>query len=584
VDDFPILSVMTYLPLVGALIIFFMPRLSANAVRQIALWTSLATLALSLVMLAGFDRNEPGMQWTEHMEWLPGVGINYDLGVDGVSVFLIVLTTLISAISIYASFDPIQRRVREYYIAMLLLEVGMIGVFVALDLFLFYIFFELTLIPMALLIGVWGSANRVYAAVKFFLYTLAGSLLMLVGIVATYQAYFDQTGIRTLNVLELANGDYGQNFQMWVFAAFFIAFAIKVPLWPFHTWLPDAHVEAPTAGSVILAGVLLKIGGYGLIRFNLSLFEYASRQWAPWIILLSVIAIIYGAMVALPQPDMKKLIAYSSVSHMGFVTLGIFALNMQGLYGAMIVMLAHGFNTSALFLCVGVVYERAHTRLISAFGGLATRMPIYSTIFGVFMLASIGLPGLSGFPGEFLATLGVFREYRLAGIIAFFVVILAAWYMMSMFQRVVFERAAGEPPDPHDGALSEEERAALLAHAHGHGHAQGGHGHAVPAVSGGSGEDEQFKRGVENLAAEHVPAVHDEGHPSQAHAVEGDHHDAGGHVGEIPQWPDLNRRELWTLLPLIILTVFMGVYPIWFMEYMRASFELVLQPFGSLGI
>jgi NADH-quinone oxidoreductase subunit M len=549
VDDFPILSVITYLPLLGALVIFFWPGASPRATRQIALVTSFATFLLSLLLLVDFDRNEPGMQYTEHLEWLPGVGVNYDLGVDGISLFLVILTTLIGWISILASFDTIQRRVREFFIAMLLLEVGMIGVFVALDLFLFYIFFELTLIPMALLIGIWGSANRVYAAIKFFLYTLAGSLLMLVGIVAVYQAYFEATGTRTLNVLELASyNGYSDNLQFYAFLAFFLAFAIKVPMWPFHTWLPDAHVEAPTAGSVILAGVLLKMGGYGMIRFNLALFEDASNYLAPYIIALSCVAIIYGALVALPQPDLKKLVAYSSVSHMGFVTLGIFSLTMQGMYGAMLVMLAHGFNTSALFLCVGVIYERAHTRLISAFGGLATRMPVYASIFGVFMLASLGLPGLSAFPGEFLAMLGAFREYRIAGIVAMVVVILSAWYLMWMFQRVVFMRAAGEPPDPHDGALTEEERAALAAS--GHGHASGGH--AVPAVSGGS----------HDATNEHLEAEH---------------------AGHETLWPDLTRKELWTLVPLLVLTVFMGVYPQWFMDFMTASFELALAPFGAVG-
>jgi NADH-quinone oxidoreductase subunit M len=567
VDDFPILSLITYLPLIGALIIFFWARATPQMTRQIALWTSLATFAASLVMVFAFDRHEAGMQLREHMEWLPGVGINYDLGVDGVSVWLVLLTTLLTSIAIFASFDPVQRRVREYYIAILLLEVGMIGVFVALDLFLFYIFFELTLIPMALLIGIWGSANRVYAAVKFFLYTLAGSLLMLVAIVATYQAYFDQTGIRTLNVLELAQGNYGHTFQMWVFAAFFIAFAIKIPMWPFHTWLPDAHVEAPTAGSVILAGVLLKMGGYGLIRFNLSLYPDAARDWAPIIMVLSVIGIIYGALVALVQPDMKKLIAYSSVSHMGFVTLGIFAFNMQGLHGAMIVMLSHGIVTGALFLCVGVVYERAHTRLISAFGGLATRLPVYSAIFGVFMFASIGLPGLSSFVGEFLAILGAFREYRWAGIIAMSVVILSAWYMMLMFQRVVFQRAAGEPPDPHDGTL---QHGSHPDHGHGHG------GHAVAAVSGGSGMGMPEE---ENLESEHVPRVHDD--PDMGHGL---HHGADTHVGDVPHWPDLTRKELATLVPLLILTFVMGIYPALFMDLMNASLELVLMPFGGAGI
>jgi NADH-quinone oxidoreductase subunit M len=567
VDSFPILSVMTFLPLVGALVIFFLPRASPGQTRQIALGTTVLTFIASLVMLAGFDINESGMQWREHMEWLPGVGINYDMGVDGVSVLLVVLTTLLSMIAVIASFDPVQKRVREYYIAILLLEVGMVGVFLALDLFLFYIFFELTLIPMALLIGVWGSANRVYAAVKFFLYTLAGSLLMLVAIVATYQAYFEETGIRTLNVQELAQGAYGHTFQMWVFAAFFLAFAIKIPMWPFHTWLPDAHVEAPTAGSVLLAGVLLKMGGYGLIRFNLSLYPDAARDWAPAIMVLSVIAIIYGALVALVQPDLKKLIAYSSVSHMGFVTLGIFAFNMQGMMGAMIVMVSHGLVTGALFLCVGVIYERAHTRLISAFGGLATRMPVYASFFGVFMLASIGLPGLSSFVGEFLAILGAFREYRWAGVISMAVVVLSAWYMMLMFQKVVFQRAAGEPPDPHDGAL--------LSSAHpDEPHGQGFH--TVPTVSGGSGMQ---MPGEENLESEHVPRVHDE-----AEIPEDLAHGPDAHAGHVPMWPDLTAKELVTLIPLLILTVVMGVYPAPFMDVMRATLELVLQPFGSVGV
>jgi len=573
VDDFPILSLITYLPLLGALVIFFWTSASPAMTRRIALWTSILTFIASLVMLVGFDTGKSGMQWTEHLTWLPSVGVNYDLGVDGISVWLVVLTTLLGMISILASFDPINRRVREYYIAMLLLEVGMIGVFLALDLFLFYIFFELSLIPMALLIGVWGSANRVYAAVKFFLYTLAGSLLMLVGIVATYQAYYEQTGERTLNVIKLASIDYGHNFQLWAFAAFFIAFAIKVPMWPFHTWLPDAHVEAPTAGSVILAGVLLKIGGYGLIRFNLSLFEYAARQYSPYIIAVSVVAAIYGALVALVQPDLKKLVAYSSVSHMAFVTMGIFALNMQGLYGAMIVMLAHGLNTGALFLCVGVVYERAHTRLISAFGGLATRMPIYANLFGVFMLASLGLPGLSGFVGEFLAMLGVFQKYRWAGATVMIVVVLAAWYLMWMFQRVIFMRAAGEPPDPHDGALTDAERAALPPVQGGH-----AHGHAMPAVSGGA-HDQGQEDEERTIHAEHVPRL---AYDADAPLVEQGPAEAAAHG--VPMWPDLNRKELATLLPLLVLTIWMGVYPNWFMNYMKPTLEAVLQAFGSRGV
>ena len=516
----------TFAPLVGALILFFMPGISDELSRRVAIAAGAVAFVLSLVMIFSFDLNEPGMQFTEHVEWLPDVGVNYDFGVDGISAILAVLTTLLSLIGIVAS-TSITKRKREYYISLLLLETGMIGVFFALDLFLFYIFWELMLVPMALLIGVWGSANRVYAAVKFFLYTLFGSLLMLVGIVAIYWENINLGNDPTLNILELAAVDYNTDLQFWVFLAFFIAFAIKVPMWPFHTWLPDAHVEAPTVGSVLLAGVLLKMGGYGMIRFNLSLTPDAAEDLAPYIIAISLVGIIYGALVALVQPDMKKLVAYSSVSHMGFVTLGIFALNMQGLYGAMIVMLSHGFVTGGLFLCVGVLYDRSHTRLISAFGGIIRRMPVYSALFGVLMLGSLGLPGLSGFVGEFLALVGAFNSYRWAGVIGMFVVILAAWYMMWMFQRVIFERAAGEPPDPHDGAL--------------------------PAVAGASGEDS-----------------HDGEWPVDEHGV--------------PQWPDVSRIELLTIGPLVLLTIVVGVWPGPWMEIMEATLEAILVPFGSKGV
>jgi NADH-quinone oxidoreductase subunit M len=438
----PILSIITYIPLVAALLIFVLPRLSDGATRWLALVATLATFVVSLVALLAFDPRAAGMQFEEQFARLEEIGVSYHLGADGISILLVVLTTLLSVLSVLASWSSINRRVREYFISLLLLETGMVGVFVSLDLFVFYIFWEVMLVPMALLIGIWGSANRVYAAIKFFLYTLAGSLLMLVGIIAMYQVYFDQTGRRSLDLEELTPviAQTGLTFQLWVFLAFFIAFAIKVPMWPFHTWLPDAHVEAPTAGSVILAGVLLKMGGYGLLRFNLPLFPEATRYFAYPIIVLSTIAIIYGALVALVQPDLKKLIAYSSVSHMGFVTLGIFALNQQGLEGAMLVMLSHGFVTGALFLLVGVIYDRAHTRLISAFGGLATRMPVYAMLFGLFMLSSIGLPGLSGFIGEFLTILGAFEvdRFRPLAIISMLVIIFAAVYMMWMFQRVAF--------------------------------------------------------------------------------------------------------------------------------------------------
>jgi NADH-quinone oxidoreductase subunit M len=555
--------------MLGALIIFFIPKVSQQAARSIALLSALGSLVVSLAMYAQFDPQAPfeagvTVPFQERFDWGREVGASYFLGVDGVAVLLILLTTLISVLSIIWSWDTVNTRTREYYIALLLLETGMLGVFVALDMFLFYIFWELMLIPMALLIGIWGSSNRVYAAVKFFLYTLLGSLLMLVGIVATYWAYYQQTGVLTLDVLQLQQGDYGRTFQIWVFLAFFVAFAVKVPLFPFHTWLPDAHVEAPTAASVILAAVMLKMGGYGFLRFNLPLYEEATRFWQPWVIALSVIAVLYGALVALVQPDMKKLIAYSSVSHMAFVTLGIFVLNIQGLDGAMLVMLAHGFNTGALFLLVGVIYERAHTRLIAKFSGLAGVIPIWSGLFVLFMLASIGLPGLSGFPGEFLVALGAWNYSPWVAAFTFAVVIFAAWYMMWLTQRVVWGRPKGVLPDPGDGALTPSE-AALLAvagahagHAVGGGHASAsGHGATIsptfPRIAGGSGGSEEH--------SPDVPARYDAEHESA--------HEPGwqsGVVSEVPGeerqiWPDISKKEALTLLPLAALTIYFGVYP-----------------------
>ena len=559
-DSFPILSLIAYLPALGALAILFAPKASQTLPRQIALVASLVSLVLSLVMLATFDKNAE-FQFTEHRVWLDDLGVSYFLGVDGIAVLLIALTTILSTISIVWSWDTIKVKQREYYIAILLLETGMLGVFMALDLFIFYIFWELMLIPMALLIGIWGSSNRVYDAVKFFLYTLFGSLLMLVGIVATYQSFYNETGERTLNILRLQEGSYSGTFQFWVFAAFFIAFAVKVPMFPFHTWLPDAHVEAPTAASVILAAVMLKMGGYGMLRFNLPLFPEGTEDWTPVVITLSIIGIIYGALVALVQPDMKKLIAYSSVSHMGFVTLGIFIMNMQGMDGAMMVMLAHGFNTGALFLCVGVIYERAHTRDIKAFGGLATRMPKYSAYFMIFMLASIGLPGLSGFVGEFLVALGTWDYNKWAALFTFSVVIFAAWYMMWLFQRVIFGRASGEAPDPGDTELLPSEVEELRRHG-GHGHDDGvehgtydthGHGGLQPRpVSGGDHDDHG-------------------------------HHDADSssyptHEGQMDssRWPDLTLKETLTLLPLAVLTVVAGVYPKPLLEIVEPSFQAIL--------
>ncbi len=557
-ESFPILSTIAYLPLVGALAIMFAPRASTDLPRTIALVASAASFLLSLVLLFSFDRNAE-FQFVENVVWLDDLGVSYLMAVDGIAVLLIVLTTLLSLISIWWSYNTITVRTREYYIAILLLEVGMLGVFMALDLFLFYIFWELMLIPMALLIGIWGSTDRVYAAVKFFLYTLFGSLLMLVAIVATYQSYFNETGERTLNILRLQEGNYGETFQFWVFAAFFIAFAVKVPMFPFHTWLPDAHVQAPTAASVILAAVMLKMGGYGMLRFNLPLFPEGTDAWAPTVIVLSIIGVLYGAFVALVQKDFKKLIAYSSVSHMGFVTLGIFIMNMQGMDGAMMVMLAHGFNTGALFMIVGVVYERAHTREIRAFGGLATRMPVWAAYFSLFTFASIGLPGLSGFVGEFLVTLGTWQYNKLAGAVTFTVVIFAAWYMLWLYQRIAFGRAWGELPDPGDTALTSGEITELRE--------SGYHGHlgtaAPPPVTGGDHDSNEA----------HV----DEGH--DASPVR-ENPDAVGpiHEGQLDSrpWRDVTLREHIALAPLAILTIVFGVYPKPVFDIVEPSFQAIL--------
>jgi NADH-quinone oxidoreductase subunit M len=440
VNHFPVLSVMLWLPLVAALVILFVPALRTGIIRYIALAASIGSFVLSLVVIFS-AKFTPDLQWEENFNWLPSVGIRYHLGTDGLSTLFLLLTGFTSVIACVASWDSIKTNIRPYFVTLLLLETGMYGVFMTFDLFLFYVFWELVLIPMALIIGVWGSANRVYAAIKFFLFTLAGSLLMLVAIVALYTQYYTRTGIRTLDLQALTSipGGWSHTFQLWTFAAFFIAFAIKVPMFPVHTWLPDAHTESPTTGSVILAAVLLKMGGYGMIRFCLTMFPYASRTYATAIIILSVIAIIYGALVAMVQPDMKRLVAYSSVTHMGFTTLGIFVFNAQGMQGAVINMFSHGMVTGGLFLCVGVLYERAHTRLISAFGGIANRMPIYAAMFMVFMLGGLGLPGLSGFVGEFLSMLGSFRLHnKTYAAISAFVVVFAAIYMMWMYKRVIF--------------------------------------------------------------------------------------------------------------------------------------------------
>jgi NADH-quinone oxidoreductase subunit M len=448
----PILSLIIFAPLVGALILAFVPGENLRAVKAVALGTALVTFAFSIVAILGFQIDAPCVapdvgcfQYQETVSWIPFFGIQYQVGMDGISLLLVVLTTTLTWISILASFGPVKTRVKEYMIAFLALEVGMLGVFLALDLFLFYIFWEIVLVPMYLIIGIWGGPNRIYATMKFVLYTLVGSLLMLVAILATAFTYQAATGSwdGAFNLLTLKDFGFDTTFQLLCFLAFFLAFAIKVPMWPFHTWLPDAHVEAPTAGSVILAGVLLKLGGYGFIRFALPLYPQAAHDLAGIIIVLSLIAIIYGAIVAIVQPDLKKLVAYSSVSHMGFVTLGIFVFTQQGLEGAVMQMITHGVITGALFLCVGVIYERTHDRTIANMGGLAYRTPVYAAIFGFFMFASLGLPGLAGFVGEFLVLVGTFAASPVAAAIATFAMVFAGVYLLWMFQRVVF----GQPSE-----------------------------------------------------------------------------------------------------------------------------------------
>ena len=390
------------------------------------------------LLLLGYDPSGAEFQFVEDLPWIEAFGMRYTLGVDGLSIVLVLLTTLLAAISIFYSWEPIQTRVKEYYIALLLLMVGMLGVFVSLDLFLFYVFWEISLIPMYLVIGIWGGPRRIYATVKFVIYTLVGSLLMLVAILAVAIAHGNETGTFTFSYTALRGFGFADSLQALAFIAFFLAFAIKVPMWPLHTWLPDAHVEAPTAGSILLAGVLLKLGGYGFLRFSIPLLPDAAVTFAPIIIGLAVIAILYGALVAMVQPDLKKLVAYSSVSHMGFVMLGAFVFNQQGLQGAAFTMISHGITTGALFLLVGILYDQTHDRQIAHMGGLNARMPYYAAIFGLFTFASIGLPGLSGFVGEFLVILGAFSFNPWVAAAAMLVVIASAVYMLWMFQRVFF--------------------------------------------------------------------------------------------------------------------------------------------------
>jgi NADH-quinone oxidoreductase subunit M len=433
--DWPILSLVTFLPLVGVAFLLLIrgdPDIVARNSRYVALWASLTTFVVSLLLWYHFDNSAAGFQYVERHPWMPSFGIDYHMGVDGISVFFVILSTFLTPICVLASWEAIQVRVKEYMISFLLLETLMVGMFCALDFVVFYVFFEGVLIPMFLIIGVWGGGNRVYAAFKFFLYTLTGSVLMLVAILVMY------IDAGTTDIPKLMQASFAPELQIWLWLALFASFAVKVPMWPVHTWLPDAHVEAPTAGSVILAGVLLKMGAYGFIRFSVPILPYGSEFFTPMVYALSIIAIIYASLVALAQEDMKKLIAYSSVAHMGFVTIGIFTLTMQGLEGALVQMLSHGVISSALFLCVGVVYDRLHTREIARYGGLVHRMPVYAFVFMVFMLGSVGLPGTSGFVGEFLILLGAFQVNTWVAALATTGIILGAAYMLYLYRRVIF--------------------------------------------------------------------------------------------------------------------------------------------------
>jgi len=488
---YPILSTLIFLPVVGALLLILINRSRELWIKWIALIFSTATFILSLPLFTHFDKTTYKMQFVERHEWIPAWNINYYLGIDGISVLLVLLTTLSSILCILISWNAIKIKIKEFYISILLTCGAIGGVFCSLDFFLFYIFWEAMLIPMYLIIGVWGGPNRIYATMKFILYTLIGSVLMLVGIIYLY-LYAGNT----FDILELMQKSYPYQVQFWLFWAFFSAFAVKVPMFPVHTWLPDAHTEAPTAGSVILAAILIKMGAYGFLRFSLPLFPEASKAMVPFIFVLSVIAIIYAGLVCLVQKDLKRLIAYSSVSHMGFVTLGIFALNSQGVEGGILQMINHGVVTGALFLCVGVIYERTHSRQIADYGGLATPMPVYATFFMVFTLAAVGFPGTNGFIGEFLIILGGFTANKWAGVLAATGVIIGAAYMLWLYQKVFFMKVNPK---------------------------------------------------VINI-------------------------------------PDMDAREIITLTPLVILVLWIGIYPVPFLDFMHPTVQHLLERVNAGGI
>jgi NADH-quinone oxidoreductase subunit M len=442
-EGVPLLSLLIFLPLLGALVAVFLPRANETLLRRWGLAVTLVVFLLSVPLWFTFDTAEAGFQFVERVPWVPSVGITYQVGIDGISLLLVLLTTLLMPITLLSATSSIQRRVKEFIVLMLVLESAMLGTFLALDLFLFYVFWELMLVPMYLLIGVWGGPRRIYAAVKFFLYTMAGSVLMLLAILALYFLSSSAGTItgRTFDFLTIMRTPVPDALQPWLFLAFGLAFAIKVPMFPFHTWLPDAHVEAPTSGSVILAAVLLKMGTYGFLRFCLPLFPEVVVAAAPFVAFLAVVGIIYGALVATMQRDMKKLVAYSSVSHLGFVVLGLFALTPEAMQGSVLQMVNHGLSTGALFLLVGMLYDRAHTRLISDFGGVARLMPVFAAFFLLVMFSSVGLPGTNGFIGEFLILLGTFRASGLGlqpyAVVAALGVILGAIYLLWMYQRVM---------------------------------------------------------------------------------------------------------------------------------------------------
>ena len=448
VHQIPILSLICYVPLVGALLIMlFMKGQQSATIRKFATVVAGLDFLLSIPLWFAFDRQGELFQFRESARWIESLGIGYEFGIDGIALLLVLLTTLLGVLAFLSSWSAIDVREKEYYIFMLLLQTGMLGVFMAMDFFLFYVFWEVMLVPMYFLIGIWGGPRKLYAAIKFFLYTLVGSVLMLLGILALY--FFNAGGLFQFAGLGNERSFFIPQFheiasqippelQFWVFLAFFVGFAIKVPMFPFHTWLPDAHVEAPTAGSVILAGVLLKMGTYGFVRFSLPILPDATWRLLPWMVLLSIVGIIYGALVAMAQKDMKKLVAYSSVSHLGFVMLGIFALNGPGLNGGILQMINHGLSTGALFLLVGVIYERRHTRMIAEYGGISARMPVYATIFLIITMASIGLPTLNGFVGEFTILVGAFSRSWVWALMGALGIVLGAAYMLWMYQRVFF--------------------------------------------------------------------------------------------------------------------------------------------------